>query len=211
MRLHFLVEGVGEEAFLNAWLPRFLPAAHSYKIYPHEGKGRLAADFHRKPDPAQRGLLDQLPAKLRAFGNHLDSETDRVVILIDLDDQDCHDLKKRLEKAVKSCDPQPAVLIRIAIEETESFFLSDPKAIKSAFPSAKVGKLRSYKPDSICGAWEKMREVIDDSSTSEDKVGWAEAIGPHLGIDWKGRNANKSPSFRVFCRGLLRICGEALD
>src|SRR5258708_38364111 len=117
MRLHFLVEGPGEVAFLNEWLPRFIPA-HSFIIIPHQGKGRLSADPKKKPDPKQRGLLDQLPAKLRAFGKTLNPDTDRVVVLVDLDDQDCHDLKKRLKKAQKDCNPEPTVLFRIAIEET---------------------------------------------------------------------------------------------
>ena len=131
--------------------------------------------------------------------------------MIDLDDQDCQDLKKRLLEILEHCDPSPHVLFRIAIEETESFFLGDSKAIKKAYPSAKVGKLRTYTPDSICGAWEKLRDVIGDPLNIEDKVGWAEAIAPHLGVEWKGKKANRSPSFRSLCRGILALCGEDLD
>src|SRR5437899_11225286 len=116
MRLHILVEGRAEEVFLTEWLPRFLPA-HPFIIISHQGKGRLSANPKKKPDPKQRGLLDQLPAKLRAFGKTLNADTDRVVVLVDLDDQDCHDLKKRLKLLLKHCDPAPTVLFRIAIEE----------------------------------------------------------------------------------------------
>lgn len=210
MRIHFLVEGRAEEAFLRAWLPRFL-RAHSFIVIPHQGKGRLSAHPKKRPDPKQRGLLDQLPAKLRAFGKALNSATDRIVVLVDLDDQDCHDLKSRLKKLLAHCHPSPTALFRIAIEETEAFFLGDPSAVKKAFPQAKVGKIKNYQPDSICGTWEFLREVIGAPSDSEDKVGWAQAIGQHLTVQWKGRAANKSPSFVIFCKGLLKICGEPIQ
>jgi hypothetical protein len=209
MRLHILVEGRAEEAFLKEWLPRFLPG-HFFIIIPHQGKGRLSADPKKKPDPKQRGLLDQLSAKLRAFGKALQSDTDRVVVLIDLDDQDCLDLKKRLKKLLKVCDPAPTALFRIAIEETEAFFLGDPHAVKKAFPHAKVGKIRKYKQDSICDTWELLRDVIGDPVGSEDKVAWGQAIGRHLTAEWKGKKANKSPLFRIFCKGLLKMCGEPI-
>jgi len=207
MRLHILVEGPSEEAFLSEWLPRMLPS-HPFLIIPHQGKGRLSAEPATRPDPKKRGLLDQLPAKLRAYGKSLNSDTDRVVVLVDLDDQNCRDLKNRLNAALNLCDPKPIVLFRIAIEEAEAFFLGDSRAIKKAFPQARVGKIKNYQQDSICGTWEFLRGVIGDAS--EDKVAWAQAIGQHLTTQWTGRKANKSPSFRIFCRGLLNICGEEL-
>jgi len=209
MRLHILVEGRAEEAFLTEWLPRLLPA-HSFIVLPHQGKGRLSTDRRKKRNPKQRGLLDQLPAKLRAYGKALNSDTDRVVVLVDLDDQDCYDLKKRLNNLLRHCDPKPTVLFRIAIEETEAFFLGDSAGVKKAFPQAKVGKIRRYHQDSICGTWEFLRDVIGDRAGSEDKVAWAEAIGRHLTAEWKGRKANRSPSFRIFCKGLLKLCGEPI-
>ncbi len=208
MRLHILVEGPSEEAFLNAWLPRFLDPAHSFRIITHQGKGKLSRDPNKPFDPKHRGLLDQLPAKLRVYGRTLKADTDRVVVLVDADNQDCKDLLRRLKQVSDSCDPAPTVLFRIAIEETEAFFLGDSKALKAAFPAARTGKLRGHVFDSICGTWEKLRDVLGESS--DDKVGWAEAIGQHLDTNRKGRRAtNKSPSFRKLCEGLRRICGEA--
>lgn len=208
MRLHVLVEGPSEEAFLKEWLPRFLPG-HSFIIIRHEGKGRLSHKPHKKPDPKQRGLLDQLPAKLRAYGRALNSDTDRVVVLVDADDQDCRDLKKRLQAVLQHCDPTPTVLFRLAVEETEAFFLGDIGAVKRAFPKAKISKIRKdYVQDSICGTWEILRDAIGAPPDSEDKVAWAKAIGQYLTLEWQGANANKSPSFQAFCKGLLRTCGE---
>jgi hypothetical protein len=159
-----------------------------------------------RPIPKREGLLDQLPAKLRAYGRALDPSTDRVLVFLDLDDDDCLDLKRRLLATLGTCNPQPVVLFRIAIEEMEAFYLGDPAAIRRAFPQAKLRRLRGYVQDSICGTWELFREVID--AIIEDKPEWAEKMGANLGIEWRGRDANRSPSFQQFCRALLQLVGE---
>jgi hypothetical protein len=207
VRLHILVEGPSEVAFLNAWLPRFLPAGHSYRLIPHQGKGRLPGDSAARVNPKRRGLLDQLPAKLRAYGNTLQADTDRVVILVDVDDDDCEELLGRIKKLIDQIDPAPVALVRLAIEETEAFYLGDFKGIKSAYPGARWSRLRDHSYDSICETWELFQQVIN--AEFEDKVEWAERIGLHLGIRYKGARANKSPSFRKFCEGLMRLCGES--
>jgi hypothetical protein len=203
MRLHFLVEGPSEVDFLNLWLPRFLPSGHSYKVYPHRGKGKLPIDPTGPPDPRQQGLLDQLPAKLRAWSKVFDSTTDRVVVLVDLDADDCHDLKQQLLALLHSCDPKLTVKFRLAIEELEAFYLSDRQAIKHAFSRAKLYKMETYTQDSICGTWELFQDVI--GAESDDKRTWAQAMGPVLTTDWQ---ANPSPSFRQFCRAVLLLAGE---
>jgi hypothetical protein len=206
MRLHVLVEGDSEEALLRGWLPRFLPHGHSFVVIRHRGKGKLSRDPLKVPDIRREGLLDQLPAKLRAYGKGLDPATDRVLVLVDADDDPCTDLKRRLLEALASCDPRPAVLFRLAIEETEAFYLGDPAAIRKAFPQAKMQRMKLYAQDSVCGTWELFQRVVDDPV--EDKVEWAERMASHLGTDWQGKNANRSPSFRQLCQGLLRLAGE---
>jgi hypothetical protein len=147
-----------------------------------------------------------LPAKLRAYGRTLDSATDRLLVFIDLDEDSCLDLKSRLLAVLDTCEPRPVVLFRIAIEELEAFYLGDISAIRRAFPQARPHRLRDYVQDSICGTWELFQQII--GASSEDKVGWAEAMGVHLGTEWRGSGANRSPSFGQFCRGLRRLCGE---
>lgn len=203
MRLHFLVEGRSEEDFLRLWLPRFLPPAHVCRIYPHRGRGKLPGDLAVPPDPKQQGLLDQLPAKLRAWSRALDPATDRVIVLVDLDTDDCHDLKRQLLDVLHFCDPRLTVKFRLAIEELEAFYLSDRQAIKQAFSRAKLYKLDTYTQDSICGTWELFRDVI--GADNDDKRIWAQAMGPALTTDWQ---ANPSPSFRHFCRAVLLLAGE---
>ena len=202
------MEGPSEEVFLKGWFPRFLPS-HALTVIPHRGKGRLPGELSRAPHPRREGLLDQLPAKLRAYGRVLDPATDRILVFLDLDEDDCGGLKQRLLQVLDACDPRPVVLFRIAIEETEAFYLGDPQAIKKAFPQANLRKLRNYAQDSVCGTWEVFREVV--GAKSEDKVRWAERMAPHLGIAWQGTGANPSPSFQQFCKGLRKLAGEPID
>jgi hypothetical protein len=204
MRLHILVEGPSEEAFLNAWLPRFLPNQHSFKIITHQGKGRLSRDLDATPELDHRGLLDQLPAKLRAYEKLLNPDTDRVLVLVDADDEPCQQLKKRLIKALKHCAPRTVALIRIAVEETEAFYLGDRIALKRAFPRAKLHKLNAYQQDSVCGTWERFQDVI--GTTFEDKPSWGEKMGAVLNTNWQ--SSNVSISFHHFCAGILFLVGE---
>ena len=207
MRLHILVEGPSEEAFLNEWMPRFLPSHHQFKAIVHRGKGRLSEAGNDAPDPKRQGLLDQLPAKLRAYSRSLDPSTDRVLVLIDADNEPCNDLKSRLLRCHKSNAPNLVALFRIAVEETEAFYLGDRKAISRAFPKAKLRRLGNYIQDSICGTWELFRDVIDYRPDMEDKPGWAAEMGKHLTVNFED-GSNTSPSFQQFCCGILYLCGE---
>ena len=205
MRLHVLVEGPAEVAFLNGFVTRLLPA-HHVKIHPHRGRGKLSAHPENRPDPRREGLLDQLPAKLRAFGKALNPATERVLVLLDLDQAECRDLKRRLVALLGLCQPQPVVLFRFAIEELEAFYLGDEAAIRKAFPKAKLSRKKGYEQDSISGSWELFQRVI--GAGHEDKVAWAERMGRQLGISPR---ENQSPSFRHFCLALLSLSGEPLS
>jgi hypothetical protein len=204
VRIFVLVEGPSETALLEALLPRLLPG-HAFRVIEHQGKGKL----RKKAKPLQRGLLDQLQPKLRAYGRSLNPETDRVLVLVDADEEDCAVLKGRLTRALARINPRPTVLFRIAIEETEAFYLGDPVAIRAAFPSANLTRLSAYRQDSVCGTWELFREVI--GAENEDKVVWAENMGPHLSLDRTGRRANRSPSFHSFRSGCLQLAGEVAE
>ncbi len=94
----------------------------------------------------------------------------------------------------------PRVLFRIAVEETESWFLADPEAIKRAFPRARLKRLPKGPPDAVVGAWERLAETLGKSRASgapAEKRSWAEAISPHLDLD-----APESPSLRALIRGI---------
>lgn len=205
MRLHFLVEGVSEAALLDAWIPRALPQ-HQHRCYPHKGKGKLPLDINGRPNPLKEGLLDQLPWKLRAFGRSLSPQTDRVVVLVDADDDDCSELRLRIEDMLTRCEPRPTVAVRIAVEETEAFYLGDRKAIRDAFGNYRSSALRNYTQDSICGTWEIFQRAIGDRINS--KKTWAEMMGKTLSTITSGPASNKSRSFIGFYRAIKLLSGE---
>jgi hypothetical protein len=201
--LHVLVEGPSERALLEVWGRRFL-SSHILRIYPHQGKGRLRDNPNAPVAPRRRGLLDQLPAKLRAFGRVLDARTDRVLVLVNADDQDCEALKARLVALGQQIDPRPEVMFRIAVEETEAFYLGDVNAIRKAFSSVKLTAMKDYEQDAPgVGTWEIFRVVI--GASGDDKVQWATQIAPHLSTNPR---RNSSPSFRQLCIAMKTLAGE---
>jgi hypothetical protein len=157
---------------------------------------------HVQPDIKQRGLLDQLPAKLRGYANLPDGYG--VVVLVDSDRTDCHELKDALIQMCASLDRRPScVLFRIAVEETESWFLADIAAVRAAYPKAKYQKIAGIQPDSIVGAWERLAEALGRQAADcdgSDKYGWAAKIAHHLDLD-----KPKSPSLNAFVNGIARL------
>lgn len=201
MKIHALVEGPSEKCFLERWGQRMLPG-HELKVHPHQGKGKLPRPEEVGTDALRkrRGLLDQLPAKLSAFGKSPQPEEARVVVLIDADDQDVKPLKASLQALRDDLAPNLKVEFCFAIEELEAFYLGDLKAMKAAYPQHKRQLATDYVPDSICGTWELFGRVIDDDSGN--KVAWATMMGSKLTTK---PNESRSPSFRAFCRALKRL------
>lgn len=180
-----------------------------FRIHPHRGKGKLpsAPDYLKKLDPRQQqhnNLLDQLPIKLKNMGH----QGVGVIVLVDADSEDCQTLKQSILKMYKALPSKPNIfLVRIAIEETESWFLADPDAVKRAFPHAVKQKLKMKKLDEVCGAWEKLASALDRDSnrcTGGDKTAWAKAIAPFLDLD-----NPKSPSLRAFVTGVEKLLRHA--
>nr|MBK7065711.1 DUF4276 family protein [Deltaproteobacteria bacterium] len=207
MKVHLLVEGPADRAFFRvdqaSWGQRFFKQFKDcdVEVHAHGGRGTLPeGEALKQPPPARsRGLLDQLPAKLRAYAA-AKQPAPLVVVLIDADDDDCVDLKRRISDAAQSEAPGVPVLVRIAVEETEAFYLGDWKAIKKAYPRAKQMVFRTYEPDvrPTQGTWELFAEVVGEKGY-ENKVDWAERMGVVMSINAAG---NRSPSFKALCRGL---------
>lgn len=200
MIVHALVEGPSEKEFLEPWAKRFLKG-HVLKAYPHEGKGKLRKG---SVNPKQRGLLDQLPAKLRALGKSLDPSQERVLVLVDADDDNIVALEGLLEQLTETLQPAPVVLYRFAVEELEAFYLADQKALRTAFPDFNSRLARNYVPDSVVGTWELFGEIIGDDGGN--KVAWAKAMAKVLTIR---AEESRSPSFKKLCSGLLNLVNSA--
>jgi hypothetical protein len=202
--LEVLTEGSSDVPAVKEILTRRfnLKENEHFRIHPHRGKGKLPSNPLSRPDPRHRGLLDQLPAKLRGY-SHLPAGY-CVVVLVDSDSTDCKELKKSLVEVYEQLDKRPrCILFRIAVEETESWFLADADAIHAAYQRAKVTKITGLAPDSVIGAWEKLAEVLGrrpQDCDGGDKLEWASIIARHLDLDQP-----KSPSLNAFVTGVENL------
>jgi len=216
MHLEVLVEDRSGGTVVEALLERLLPAGrHSFSIRPHRGKGEFPSDPFRKPDRMASGLLDLLPAKLRAYAAVLDPAKSLVVVLMDSDAEDPAVLRADLENLCIRSAPGLRVVVALSTEEAEAWLLGDPEALLEAYPDADRGQLAAYRQDSVCGTWEWLaRVLIGDEARKLIREGyplvgirkreWSDTISPHL-----DPSRNRSPSFRRFASDLLGAIGDA--
>ncbi len=201
MFFEVLVEGGADRPVVKEVLQRRfgLKEGRQFRVHPHKGKGRLPDNPLATPDRKHRGLLDQLPAKLRGM-SWMGSDY-CVVVLVDADDQECSQLKQSLIELCQSLDKKPEnVLFRIAIEETESWFIADLEAVKRAYPNANLGRLQGVEPDTVIGAWEQLAKSLNKNPQQcrgADKHEWAIRISPQLNLDFPC-----SPSLEAFISGI---------
>ena len=204
MFIEVLTEGASDVPVVREVLARHLGLEEhlNFRIHPHRGRGNIPSNPLARPDPKRRGLLDQMPAKLRGFGKYM-SDQFLVLVLIDVDNDDCMQLLADLNSLLKQLPSRPPrVLFRLAIEETESWFLADKNAIRSAFPRAKITLIQNITADSRVGAWEQLAGCLGRKSaevTGADKTYWAQKISPYLNFD-----APFSPSLRKLIAGIKR-------
>lgn len=196
--IEFLVEEPSMEAFLNSWLPGFLPDGCTFSIHSHQGK---------------QALLRKLEGRLKGYASFLPQDH-RVVVIMDMDQDQCDQLKSRLEEACTQAGllsrraagcPQWQVVTRIAIEELEAWYFGDWQAVCRAFPriSQTVRKRSRYRnPDAIQGGtWEAFERVLKEFGYYRQglpKLQAATAIGQHI-----NPKCNRSPSFQVFWQAVI--------
>jgi hypothetical protein len=214
MHIEILVEDSSGKRLLDQLVPAILGPMgepHSWRIHPYRGVGKLPKGLNPKADPAKRVLLDNLPRLITGLGRT--PGVDAAVVVVDTDNRDCRKFLAELNALVESCNPRPEVMIRLAVEEMEAWFLGDQTALLTAYPKANRNILQSYKQDSVCGTWETLADAVKPNGATElRKLGfpasgdakheWAENIGPYLDLD-----RNVSPSFNKFVQGLRRIAG----
>ena len=216
MHFEILVEDASGKIALQSIVERILGPngdIHSFRIIAYKGIGRLPKDLRGKTDPGKRILLDRLPGILRGYGKSLQTSSDAVIVVVDLDRKDCRAFKRELLDVLNKCILAPTTLFRIAIEEGEAWLLGDRNAVVTAYPKARINVLDNYAQDSICETWELLADAIYPGGsaalkragwpmTGMTKCEWAKKITPHMDID-----GNLSPSFRVFRDGLRRLAG----
>lgn len=198
IHLELLVEEPSMEAFLRALLPRLLPQGRSFQVHPFQGKS---------------DLLGKLQARLRGYAKWLPDDW-RIVVVVDRDDDDCRNLKERLEDIAASAGiltrsmahGRPWQLVnRIAVEELEAWYFGDWAAVCSAYPrvSADIPNKASFRDsDAVRGgtwaAFERVLQRYGYFKAGLPKIEAARTIGAKSLV---GRN--HSQSFAAFRDAIL--------
>lgn len=188
------------EAALRVLAPRVLGGL-SFEIHPHRSK---------------QDLIRKLPQRLKGYASWMPS-TWRLVVVVDQDDDDCEELKKKLEEIAKNAGfttrtanaTEYAIVNRIAIEELEAWFFGDWEAVRAAYSGlgAAVPQKAAYRdPDAVKGgtweAFERELQVAGHFTTGLRKIEVASAVAAHMDPD-----RNKSRSFQVFRDALREMAG----
>ena len=217
MHIEVLVEDASGSRLLEHLLPKLIGPSgepHSWRIHPYKGIGRIPKGLRPRGGAEKRILLDQLPRVLRGYGKT--HGVDAVLVVVDVDAQDCIAFLHELQGVAASCAPGLRVLFRLAIEEVEAWYFGDRHALLTAYPRGRRFPLDTYEQDSICGTWETLADAIHDGGAEtlrragwplvgEVKHEWADKIGPLMEIE-----RNTSPSFRKLRDGLRRLTGERI-
>lgn len=196
--LELLVEEPSMEAFLRELLPRILPVDCGFAIHPFQGK----------PD-----LLVNLENRLRGYAQWLPDDW-RIVVIVDRDDDDCRQLKQRLEDVASGANlrtrsqasGRPWKLVnRVAIEELEAWYFGDWEAVCRAYPrvSSTVPNQSRYRaPDSVRGGtWEAFERILKRRGyfrTGLRKIEAARAVAAYI-----DPARNRSHSFTKFHDALV--------
>ena len=205
MHIKFFLEEPSAEEALRHILPKILSPHVICMFHVFEGKD---------------GMLVDLPKHLQ--GEQWIPDDWRIIVLIDEDRRDCHELKAKLEQAAheagfvtkSSAGPNEdfQIVNRIAVEEIEAWFFGDVEALRKAYP--RVSKNLQYQaryrnPDAVPGgtheALERLLVRKNYYKGRLPKVTVARDIAPHMEPD-----RNRSKSFQVFVEGLKACVGEDL-
>ncbi len=207
MRVEILTEdrsgGVVLERLTRCILKEFT-SDFSCHLRPHRGCGYWPNNPDAKPEPFAAGLLELLPAKLRAYDKVYAGTDTIVIVCIDSDDHDPDELMSRLKGTCRKYASGLSTVIAISVEEMESWMLADKNALVMAYPDADLERLSEYEQDSICGTWEVLCDVVlKEQSPRIKRIGypaigqykatWAEKISKYM---VPGNNV--SPSFKKF-------------
>jgi hypothetical protein len=131
--LEVLVEEPSAKRFLDGILPRMVPSDIGVQIHAFNGKS---------------DILRKLPQRLSGYRYY--EPGPKILVLVDRDDEDCRDVKRKLEKrklekivaesgflskvAAAESAGDFDVCTRVVIEELEAWMLGDHDALIAAFP-----------------------------------------------------------------------------
>ena len=205
MHIKFFLEEPSAEEALKHLLPKILLKDVSYEFHTFQGRDEM---------------LKELPKRLK--GEQWIPNDWQVIVLIDEDRRDCHELKAYLEKAAhdagfvtkSSAIPNEdfQVVNRIAIEELEAWFFGDIEAMHAAYPRISRNlhaKAKYRNPDAIKGGtYETLERLLIQKKYFRGRIPKpmvAQNIAQHM-----EPSRNISKSFQVFVDGLKACVGEEL-
>lgn len=213
MHLEILTEdksgGVVVESLIRQMVSAIQPE-FSVSIRPHRGKGEIPDDPMQKPGRFASGLLDLLPAKLRAYDHIYAGTPFTIVVIMDADSLPFSQVHDLLQTMAEQYAPGLVHVIGVCVEETESWLLGDQEAIMKAYPEADLDVLTEYQQDSVCGTWEILcHALLRERAPALIRIGYP-AIG-QLKNEWASNISvymdparNVSPSFHAFSKELIR-------
>ncbi len=203
---HFeiLVEEQSMEVFLTPVLPQIVGTRATFAIHAYQGKS---------------DLLKKLGSRLRGYSKWLPPST-RIIVLVDRDNGDCNQLKKRLEdEAAEAATLSRSaaaggpwrVANRIAVEELEAWYFGDWASVRSAYPAVPgtIPRKAKYRNcDAISGGtWEALEKILNQAGYFQGglrKVEAAIQIGRFFNTD-----TCSSPSFSAFKNALTEAVNTA--
>ena len=203
MHIKFFLEEPSAEEALQYILPKVFADDVSYEFHISEGKG---------------DLLNNLSTLLKGY-QWIPNDW-RIIVLIDEDRRNCHELKAYLEKAAheagfvtkSSVAPNGdfQVVNRLAIEELEAWFFGDVEALHTAYP--RIPKTLQYQrkyrnPDAIQGGtYEALERLLIQQNYFRERIPKptvAQNIAQHM-----EPSRNRSKSFQVFVEGIKACVPE---
>ncbi len=204
--VEFIVEEPSMEAALRQLAPRLLGDV-PFEVFPHQSKDEL---------------LKRLPDRLSGYAKRRSRdawfrERCRVVVVVDRDDDDCVEMKARIEAMARHAGLPTrssakrgapwSLVVRLAIEELEAWYFGDWKAVRAAYPrvSPAVPEKDGFRdPDAVQGGtWEAFERVLQSAgyfSGGLRKVEAAIEVSEHM-----VPSRNRSRSFQIFRDALVEM------
>jgi hypothetical protein len=161
MHFEFLVEDSSTTRLLGHLLPKLIGRysdPHTWELHSYRGNGRIPPGLEQISNPAQRLLLSRLPKLLAGYAKK--PGYDAIVVVCDTDRQECDKFLTQLRAVASDAGAEAITMFRLAIEETEAWYLGDRDALLKAYPKAKKRQLDAYSQDSVCDTWERLADIV---------------------------------------------------